>query len=35
MANSCDKLAAGQSTPFSLTVPGVHPCPQERAGGSY
>ena len=26
---------AGQSTPFSLTAEGVHPRPQERAGGSY
>jgi len=26
---------AGQSTPFSLTAAGVHPRPQERAGGRY
>jgi hypothetical protein len=26
---------AGQSTPFSLTAAGMHPCPQKHAGGSY
>ena len=26
---------AGQSTPFSLTAAGMHPCPQEHAGSSY